>query len=255
MRASTIFIITLFTCFRLPAQEFNLGLHLNPTLTIPFTNNSTHNDGIKTSVLKPNFNTGINFNLRYKKVSLEIAANFEQKTLYFKQTLMNNTYGGEAFYHIKFTNTSFEFPLLFGYNLYSKKNKTFYIQGGGSAEMTRVSNASQSSGSNGFADMTVYPAYFHNTDSRTVLNAVIGFKIMAKTKKSRVFEYGINYHYPLKSSGHYLLYTTAISSLGNQYIYQGDYEPRLSFVDLKLCYYFLYFDNHIKRIRQHPLRG
>jgi hypothetical protein len=248
---TTLLIILFLTCYKLKAQEYSLGIHLNPAFTVPFTGNSTHEEGIHASTIKPNFNTGLNFNLNHKKISLELAVNFEQKTLYFKQTLLDYTYGGSASYHIQFKNTSFEFPILFGYQLSHRKHSVFYLQAGASAEITKISSATHGSSSDGLADITAYPAYSYSKNSQVVTNVIAGFKFRKTTLKQRVFEYGINYHYPLSNSGHYLLNTLAISSLGKSHAYAGDYRPLLSFIDLKLCYYFISFDNHFKRAKHH----
>jgi hypothetical protein len=196
-----------------------------------------------------------------KKLCIEVSGSAMTKAIRFTQKLdnynyknidSNSTVSGE--YNLKGHSYSWAVPLQFAYLLDAHKaNTTYDLYGviGASFEMNTTTGFSETSSS-------VHTGNYQGVVQGTRINIqetspqpgvttqwfniIAGFKINAILRHIGLIDYGITYHFPISDAG--LYHVESIIS-NNQYgsIYKGDFYPRLSFVDIKLCYYFLNFEN------------
>lgn len=248
----------LLSAYSLPtiAQEFNIGIHANPTLNYPILEGkSAYHTDLSVRRFNIDFSGGLNLQFRTGKFFLELAPTIVSKHIRFGQKTKGygyQTIDSSLYVDVDYTLTagsySYELPLSTGYLLHHHEAATTYdLYGviGASYEMntTRGYNYSSSGVAVGnFTNFRTEPAttYPDAGLQQEWFNAIIGFKINAILRKVGLIEYGLSYHFPLQSAGRHTV-STIITN--NQYasVYSGDFYPRLSYIDIKLCYYFLNF--------------
>jgi hypothetical protein len=235
------------------AQEYNLGIHLNPTLTIPIIDGASTYDKEIGRRARIGYNVGANINYKNGPVSLETGVNIVSKAVQFRQHIISTYTGGASYYYTRFTGTGFEFPLLVGYKAFHNSGKNpydFYVQGGGSYEI--FTNDGTAGGSRLYGDgaMSINTGVPGPPPDRkhTWFNAIVGFKINTIVKKLGLIDYGMTYHLPFDYAGPY--HTAAEVTLPNgSNRYVGTFRPLMSYLDVKLCYYFLNFDKSFSRMK------
>ena len=242
----------LFTVGRSPAQELNIGVHLNPILTHRvLSSKSVYDKEVRPVFLTFGYNAG--FNLNYKlssDVSIETGVNLVQKFIRFND-LRGSVFGAGADYYLSLGNTFVEVPLLFNYRIYHHDRKTnydLYILGGAAYEKGNTYNTMTGSSSFGNNNtlLQVNGSYTGNTNV-SYATAIIGFKINAVLRRVGLIDYGVSYHLPLQAAGPY---NVSVSLGNNSSInnYSGAFYARMSYIDFKLCYYFLNLNNRFRRI-------
>ena len=242
----------LLTAGRLPAQELNIGVHLNPILTRPvLSSKSVYDKEVRPVYFTLGYNAG--FNLNYKlssDVSIETGVNLVQKFIRFND-LRGSALGVGADYYVSLGSTFIEVPLLFNYRIYHHDRKTNYDLDalGGAAYETGNANSTMTGSSslgNSNALLQVNGSYRGNANASYV-TAIIGFKINAVLRRVGLIDYGLSYHLPLEATGPYNMSV----SLGNNSSvnnYSGAFYARMSYIDFKLCYYFLNLNSRFRRI-------
>lgn len=235
------------------AQELNFGVHLNPTLTVPIIDGASTFDKEIGRRQRIGYNMGANINYKNGPVSVETGVNVVNKAVQFRQHIIDVYAGGSSYYYTRFTGTGTEVPLLLGYRAFHNTGKNpydFYIQAGGSYEF--FSNNGIAGGSRVYADGSVAintgsPGYIP-WENYEWFNAVVGFKINTIVKKVGLIDYGMTYHLPFEYAGPYRTTAEVISTSGS-HTYSGTFRPILSYLDLKLCYYFLNYNKGFSRIK------
>lgn len=258
MKHLVVILLVLSAVGSINAQEYNLGLHFNPCFTVPLTDNkSVHDPEIRMGLLTLGYNAGANLNIKLKKkFGLETGVNVWSKTARFTQRVQIVPTMAETHFTVRAHNTAIEVPVLLGYRLsHSKKEDAsdIYVQAGAAYELNIVGKTTQSYGASGSASTTVYEpvktfpvqgALNHN------VNFVAGLKVNSIVRGLGLIDYGISYHFPLMRSGPYNISSTTATIFPSQrYTYSGTFSPRLSYLDIKLCYYFLNVDSKSKRIK------
>lgn len=251
MKAINLLLLAGLIGLNASAQEFNIGVHLDPGATVPFVTKHYSNSSIKTGVANFSYDAGLNLNFRYKRIDLELAPSLGQKMVQFHERLIDHTYNGEADYFLKYKSKVIEIPFLIGYRINKgNKNKATYLQAGASLEHTKLTTATTNTHSTGVSTITAYPLSTTTPDkTQSIINIVAGIKANAVIKRFGLIEYGLYYHYPLTAVGSYDFQTTVVSSTGSSANYVASYYVRQSFIELKLCYYLWNMDSQFKRLR------
>lgn len=249
-----VFLVALTSfAFTLQAQEFNVGFHINPTLTTASLGDaSTVDKYTNVKPLKLGYNIGANLNFKTNKIGVELALNMVRKSMKELHRVGSN-YGYNTYYTFSVPTNTFEFPLMLGYLAYksTKEDAYFdlYVQAGAGYELnntsTKTSNlSSENSGAN---KLTAIGAYT-GPSMVSSITPVIGLKINAIVRRLGLIDYGIYYHFPLQETGPYVSTATytigTISSTTVNTVYS-----RLSYIDIKLCYYFYSIGKDGKKIR------
>lgn len=239
-----------------PAQELNLGVHLNPTLTLPLLDNhSVHDREIRPALFKPGYNIGANAKLQFGKLNLEATINIVQKSVQFMQKSEQSIFSsGTSRYSERYNNTSFELPLLLGYTIHEHNKKQIYkvdLLAGCSYEYFSLDGTASGGGEYGSAGVSINGTQtFHDLyDHREWANMVVGANIRAIVRHLGLIEYGLSWHIPLSPGPTYSISTTLSDSYGNQRQYNGTFVPKVSYLDFKLCYYFLSYKPLFQRER------
>lgn len=249
-----LFLITfcLAAC-TIRAQEFNVGLHINPILTTASLGDASVVDKYtKVKPLRLGYNIGANLNFRTKKIGIELALNMIGKSMKEVHRVGSN-YGYNSYYTFSVPTTSFQFPLMLGYLAYkSKKEDAYfdlYVQAGAAYELDNTSTkpSNISSGNTGANKLTASGVY-SGPGMVSNITPVIGVKINAIVRRLGLIDYGVYYHFPLQETGPYV--STATYSVGtSSSTTTNTLYSRLSFIDIKLCYYFYSVGKDGKKIR------
>lgn len=246
-------------------QEMNIGFHINPTFTVPVLDrHSVYSKelGVRPATLF--FNIGFNANFKLEKMAIETGINIVPKSIAFTQnysgrTGVNYLNNKGNYSKIIANSTSVELPLLLSVRAGHHDKKTVYdtyIVAGTSFEYIFAGSSSSESimtsqGNQG----TQYKLEEQYTlpgpsDNKAWANIIAGFKINAIVRHFGLIDYGLTYHFPLTRNEPYQVKTTVMDYTNKQdYTYTGDYHPYLSYIDIKLCYYFWNLDNGWRRMR------
>lgn len=265
-----IYIMAFIMPSALLAQELNLGLHANPTIGIPVLDSrSQSTEGLSPTVGSLHFNGGANIQVRKNNVAIETGVNFLSKNIGFKQNIVNTGYGLAAAYNVRVASSSIEIPLQVNYRVYHHEHKTFYdiyLVGGASYEWNKIGSYKSKGTSSSYgratlsatANVSADPALVNNQMAgissllgakQEWANLIVGFKVSTVIKKLGLIDYGLVYHLPLADAG--LYHVEAEQQVNNTTTtsYVGDFYPRLSYIDIKLAYYFLNFEKGTGRKR------
>ncbi len=237
------------------AQELNFGVHLNPTLTAPLPGNSVHDNEIRMTSFNPGYNVGVNAKIQWDGFNLESGINVIQKKVQFKQKTEHSalTNNGSV-YKMNYNNTAVEIPLIAAATIHRHEKKLIYnvdILAGISYELFMMDGTSESSqsgaGSYGSINSqnTKAPIFL---DNQHWFNAILGFNIHTIFNHFGLIEYGVAYHLPLKEAEPYQVSTNLTDNYGNQRPYSGEFTPKVSYIDFKLCYYFLNYKSQKGRV-------
>ncbi len=243
-----LFLPAFLLCQNLTAQEINIGIHLNPTLAIPIIDaHSKNTEGIGVAPATINYNAGLNIKRKWENFGLETGVNFMQKSIKFTQS----TFAGKVSsvdYNIAYA-TSLEFPLLLSLPMHKHdKNNVYTLEAVGGFSYELFYADGQASGGSAGSDFSTKTSIAQRFQKDAWVNAIAGFQIRTIVRRFGLIEYGLNYHLPLKRNDGYIVNTNIINANSN-YDYTGNYAPRMSYLDVKLCYYFLNYNNTGSRIR------
>lgn len=260
-----LLLVSVSLVARAAAQEFNIGVHVNPVFTVPVADKKNKYDpAIKIKWLQAGVGAGMNFNIRFPKLCLELSPAVMTKTISFQQTA-DYTYkniGGSSStngkYTLKAQSYSWEVPLTFAWLLDAHAAQTtynLYAVAGTSFESNTTGGYSETSSSvsHGAIDPQTTVAYVQNTLPGNGVttqwwNIILGFKINAILSRVGLIDYGISWHFPLSTASlHHFDYIIANNQYGS--VYTADVYPRLSYIDVKLCYYFLNLQQGRKKYR------
>lgn len=238
------------------AQEYNIGIHLNPVFTHSIVDkNSVHDAEIKMTPFRIGYNAGLNLNIKRRKASLETAINVISKTAQFRQHVMILPDGSQSHFSVQAKSLSFEVPVLLGYKVLHHSKSTvydMYAQLGASYELNRTGGVKQSYGAVGPSSMTVYEPVKAFPVTGTLqhnLNMIAGLKLNTVVRGLGLVDYGISYHFPINRNGPYTVSSHTATIFPTQtYKYTGTFLPRLAYIDLKICYYLYNLDSKHKKI-------
>lgn len=235
------------------AQEWNIGVHLDPIVTTPFVHDINASHYLKVAPAKIGIGAGINLNYKKDKWCVETGINGMLKTIgvtFDVDKEYSNLPYTESKYKYNSHSTSLEVPLQIGYLVHQHKNKAEYnvytIAGAGYELNTTQGYSSTSSLYSSTA--TAYAnggVYFTDglpeagTRSSWV-NVIVGFKINAILRRVGLIDYGMSFHYPIQAAA------THSVNAHVKYIQQDDisatYSPRMAHVEFRFCHYFLSYD-------------
>lgn len=236
--------------------EFNLGLHLNPTISIPLLGKgSVYDKEIILTPMKMSYNVGANINITNNKVGFETGIEIVQKKVQLQSKI--RTSSGSNSFRLVSNSTSFEFPFLGAVNVHNHDRNDIvyklYLVGGLSYEIYSADGFAM-----GF--LTTNAASYQLTeqsfdipkvyDTHQWANVIFGFKINTIIRKLGLIDYGITYHIPTEVNSPYVIESKVFDYGTRQvYTYHGDFRPRLSYLNIKLCYYMLNYNSRFERIR------
>lgn len=260
MRSYIAAIILFAASLSAIAQEYNIGIHINPAFCSPvFDRKSVYDTRLNVSGLRMTYNVGADLNIVLKKWRIETGLNYVNKAIVFGQNTYNIS--GIAYSRDIVNSNSYEVPVLLGYKLLTRDKKTFYhLYGiaGASYECSNVTGMTSRTGAqgNGSINITGHTISLPSGVQQSV-NIIAGFHINAIVHKLGLIDYGISYHFPFNTrrpdiSDAYIASTT-VSSGGGTAIYKGTFYPHMSYINLKIAYYFLNLDEHMRRKRYHKL--
>jgi hypothetical protein len=252
MRIKTALTLLLICSYvRLPAQELNIGFHIDPIFNLPLVSNkSVRNGEVSVALFRPGYNAGLNLNYRRENIGVELAANFIRRSV----TVFNSRghYSGqEVYYRTRMPSSSFEFPLTVNFLLDRHDNKTkydLYLVAGVGYELVRNdSSTSNAAATRGGVKVELEGKYKGPLFQGSVVPQ-IGFKINAILKNVGLIDYGVSFHLPLSVSGPYNVDATITGNQGT-IVQNSSIYATTSFLDVKLCYYFLSIGKKMKRVR------
>lgn len=253
MKRIVFLVVFCLSAINIYAQEFNVGFHLNPILTTASLGNSSAVD--KYTTVKPvrlGYNVGANLNFKVKKVGIELALNMIGKSMKEEHRVGSN-FGYNTYYTLTVPTTTFEFPLMLGYMVHKNKKEDayfdLYVQAGAAYELNSTSTKpgkleTSNLGANKLAASGAYagPAMVSG------VTPVVGVKVNAIVRNLGLIDYGVYYHFPLQENGPYN--STAKYSVGtSSSTVNNSLYARLSFIDIKFCYYFYSVGREGKKIR------
>lgn len=242
------------------AQEWNIGIHVNPVLTTPMQKEKTAMPYLKLSPARLNIGGGINLNFKKGQFCIETGANGIIKTLalkYRQRELDNQAGYTESSYTYTSESSSLEIPLQLGYIIHHHQQKMIYdvyaILGAGYEMNTSQGYASRSTSFSSAATAAANGAiifdggYPQSGVQKQWINIIGGFKINAILRKVGLIDYGITFHYATGDAGPHQV-TAYIADGGTRKEVTTAFTPSLSHIDIKLCYYFLNLDKSLHRI-------
>lgn len=233
------------------AQEWNIGVHLDPVFTMPIlSGKSVRNEDISVSFLRPGIKAGINFNYRLENMSVEFSPAFVRREL----SVYNNksSYSGqEIFYRSTMPSNSILFPLAVNFLLDRHDENTrydMYLVAGMEYEMNQTdSAASFASSTNGGVTVDVKGKY-NGLVFQNIVAPVIGVKINAILKNVGLIDYGLSFHLPLTVSGPYNV-DAKLTNGPNTTAQSAALYASNAYIDIKLCYYFFSIGKKLKRVK------
>jgi|GEM_PF-1708071 len=255
----TLSFLLLTVCSYAFAQEINFGLHTNPTITVPTYDDRTVSDeGLRMSRQRLNFNYGLNVNFKMKYINIGTGINLLSKSVSFNQkTEKYEVPDGEINLQAKaratIRSSSLEIPLEINWLLHHHaKNSRYdlYFVTGASYELNTVRHITTKgqsvSGSNREYSAGISTDHPNIGKQADWVNVVAGFKINTIIKKIGLIDYGLVYHTALSDVGLYSIKSVVNNNTTSQ-TYNAYYYPSLSYLDIRLTYYFLNFEKGFKR--------
>lgn len=262
MRYTKLITTLLFTTATIGtyAQEYNLGIHINPVLVSPLLDEYSNTNILKVSPMRVNASAGLNLNIRIHKWCIETGANGILKTVqasYTSRSFSTQTGSSKAGFNATAHSTSLEIPLQVGYLLYHHQDKTTYdlfgfIGAGYETNVTQgysTSGYAYSTGSGNTPSNTGSLEFVRSKPDANIVtrwvNLIAGIKVNAILRKVGLIDYGVSFHYPLQNAGEHSL-TAILAQGGSLQESTVTFSPRLAHTDIKLCYYFLNLDSRMK---------
>lgn len=253
-------LLLLFTLsYNAGAQQLNVGLHLNPTLTVPVLGRTSDYDKeIMVSGARLGYNVGgnIGYTSRDGNINVETGLNIIQKSICFKGYVKTLGTGRNKFKIIS-NSTSFEIPFLASVNVYKHDRNDLIYKVYATAGLSYELYSADGYGS---LSSQRYESFYlqrepvfdipQSYDESRWMNLVFGFKINTVVRKLGLIDYGLTWHIPMAEKEGYHIESTVVDLYNKkEFYYKGDFRPRLSYIDVKLCYYFLNFDRSFRRIK------
>jgi hypothetical protein len=239
------------------AQQLNIGVHLNPALTVPFTSDqSVYDKQIKKPGLRLGYNIGVDVNYTSGNVNVNSGFNLVQKSLTYKTNTRPET-GGLNSFKLTYFSHSYELPFLLSYNVHRHDWNDIvydlYLSGGFSYEMNKYYGVSWTFTSVNTNSGNVYSDPIDDQllgTSGKWVNFIFGFKVNTIIQKIGLIDYGLTWHIPLAETDAYSV-ESRVKDIDNNidHTITGKFYQRLSYVNIKLCYYFLNYDRNLKRIK------
>lgn len=242
------------------SQELNIGVHFSPILSIPVQDKiGDVAPTFKTQTINFNASGGLNINARFNKICFETGANITSRTVVFKMRLdeysfnnLNSSSTISSNTDVRAMGYAWSVPLQVGYLLDHHEAATTYDLFGIAG--VSYENYTATGFNYASASITTGGSTTGNSGSLTNINdllpvagtqtswynAIVGFKINAILRRVGLVEYGMRYHYPLSNAG---LFRVNAVVANNNYgsVFNGDFYPRLSYIDFHFTYYFLNF--------------
>ena len=229
-------------------QEINIGVHANPILAAPvLSGKSMLEEDLKPYWLRLGYNVGANIHLKFPKMSVELAPGYLRKSVSVSQKAQQ--LGFDVFYRVTIPSRAFEFPVLVNLLLHRHdKEKVYdlYFVVGAGYEMVIIDSFSTSTTSGAGGINLAVTGRYSGAKNYSTVTPVIGFKINAVLKSVGLIDYGISYHLPLTASGPYIMETKYNVGSGSS-LRTSNVFAHTSYIDVKLCYYFLNFDKDMKQ--------
>lgn len=261
MRA-LIFVTALMMPAILSAQELNIGAHINPTFTAPVMDSrSSVEQGISYKPMHIDISGGLNIQYQFRHIALETGINLMTHTTTFKQStdlpgtrVGNNGREDLGAWYKAFGNSySIELPLQLNVLLHDhKKDIAYKIYGiAGMAYEVNTSTGFSYSEYSSATDNRIYYAKVLELKpaagtTKEWMNIIGGFKVNTVIRNIGLIDYGLVYHLPLQHAGLYYIKGVVGDDAGER-INQASYYPKLSYLDIKLTYYFLNFEQGKKK--------
>jgi hypothetical protein len=232
-------------------NELNIGAHVNPVFTIPFVSSkSVRSEDLRVAEFRPGYNLGFNINYKLKEFSLELAANYVHKTLSIAHRV-GSFMSQNAYYRVSVRNKSFEFPLTINFLLGHHEGKTTYdsyLFLGAAYEFDFFDSSSSSSKQSGGPVDLYVEGNYGGPLQQHMIAPVIGFKINANLSRVGLIDYGVGWHFPLANTGPYNA-EARLSSGSSSVLFSNSIFASNTWIDVKLCYYFLNIGKGLKRVR------
>lgn len=250
--ALTIGLIAYHTL--LSAQEWNIGVHIDPIITTPFVEDLTSSPYLKISPAKLTVGAGINLNYKKDKWCVETGVNGMLKTVSVTfdvdERYSSLPYTEQA-YKYRTHSTSIELPLQIGYLVHQHKDKAeynVYTFAGAGYELNTIQGYSStsslfSSPATAYANGGVnFSDGLPDVGTRNSwVNVIVGFKINAILRRVGLIDYGMSFHYPIQTATTYSV--NAHVNYAKQDNISTSFSPRMAHVEFRFCHYFLSYDH------------
>lgn len=265
MAFTRIKLITIFIGFSsvLHAQEWNIGAHIDPILTMPFAEDLTRSPYLQISPAKLTVGAGLNLNYKKDKWSVETGINAILKTIsvtFDVDERYSNLPYTERAYKYRTHSNSLEVPLQVGYLVHRHKDKTeydVYTFAGAGYEMnitqgTTSTTSLFSSPATAYANGGVnFSGGLPESGTRSQwVNLIVGFKINAILRGVGLIDYGMSFHYPIQPAATYAV--NAHVNYAQQDNISTSFKPHIAHVEFRFCHYFLNFDKQGRKRYKNP---
>ncbi len=251
----TITFLALSLSTALQAQEWNIGAHIDPILTMPFAEDVTPSPYLKISPARFNIGAGLNLNYQKDKWCVETGINAMFKTIAVSfdvdERYNNLPYTDRAYKYFSHS-TSFEVPLQVGYRVHQHKDKAEYnvYTFAGAGYELNITQGKTSTASLFSSPATAYANGGVNFSDGTPdigtraqwINVILGFKINAILRKVGLIDYGMSFHYPIQTAPVHSV--NAHVNYATQDNISTTFSPHMAHVEFRFCHYFLSFDKN-----------
>lgn len=256
-KLSALFLF-LFSFHIAEGQQLNLGAHFNPAITaVLLSETSKYDEELRVPALRLGYNIGLNIGYTSGKVNIESGLNYVGKSIAFRTKNRPET-GGYNSFRVAYFSHSVELPFLLSYNIHRHDWNDIvydlYLTAGLSYERSQYHGSSWTFSARNTNDSV--SIYANPIDEEVAgmenqwMNFIFGFKINTVIRGFGLIDYGLTWHIPFSESKPYMLNSKVTDYNSNTtYALAGEFAPRMSYIDIKLCYYFLNYDRTLHRIR------
>ena len=228
------------------AQKLQLGVHVNPLISIPVAGGDNITGNIKQSSAALGFKAGLNLHWQKDWFGLEFSPSYSLRDVQFTHRIIGTGYSTSM--RIKAFGLCAEAPLTAKARLFRRDKKSVYdfvAVAGASYEWYKYDGNGVSAGTSSFgtggsgatgvkADDNVVT---YAAGNNSWISAIVGFEVQTHIRRFGDIAYGLAYHMPLTRTANYEVEYTLIQDSQNT-VYKGTFNPYLSYIDVKLCYYF-----------------
>jgi hypothetical protein len=193
------------------------------------------------------FNTGADLRMAAKKWYVSTGFDFMKRS-YGIGYVYRDGLNKRRYAMTRVTHTSFEVPVQLGIRVHHHEARYRYdvfLAGGMSKGWGGDFTYSSMAGSRNSNGTTYSFADFEDVQKFGPYRSYIfGANVHAVLRKVGLLSYGLEFRYPMEEGPHYLM-DVIDANMSHTLVS----EPRLPHVDVKLCYYFLSMDKHLRRVR------
>lgn len=256
LRLFAAFLI-LIPSLRSVAQEWNIGVHLNPTLCFPISTSQTQRDPeLRLSAVDVGYSYGVSTSFSSGRISVETGLSFTQKKYAIRQSEFRTLTQTGITAKSSFAGLSTEVPVLVKYRIKEHAGRSNYsanvLLGVGyewfNPQVVPTDRLRDETASGAYR-VSILSIPLPDAADFSWPTAIAGAEIRAVLRGIGLLEYGVALHIPLQSTGPYGVETTVEESGQPTRTFEGEFYPRLAHLDFRIRYCLLNFKKGEGRVR------